>query len=413
MNPIVANQVPRVFLKAGREAPLEGFHPWVFSGAVQKVDPCEAGDLVRVFGADKRFFGVGFISPTSQILVRMVAFGEAGPADETAVNAEFFERRIANAAKLRTLPAVTNAYRVVNAEGDFLPGLVIDRYGDTVVLQVHLAGMDRRKNWIVAAVQKILSPKVIYEKSDTETRQKEGLAPSGGVIWRAEGAGSLGDRFDPSPVVTILENGYRFDVDVVGGQKTGFFLDQRENRERVGRAAAGRRVLNAFCYTGGFSVYAAKGGASQVVSVDLSREALEQGKKNYAANGLAVREADWVCADVFDFLRKSDGEGLYSLIVLDPPAFCKRREDVPAACRGYKDINLQALKKCASGALLFTFSCSSHMDAELFRKVVFGAAKDSGRQVRVIGETSHPADHPVSLYHPEGRYLKGLILAVE
>lgn len=271
------DRTPRVFLKAGREAPLEGFHPWVFSGAVQKVDPCEPGDLVRVYGADKRFFGLGFISPASQILVRMIAF------EEIVVDRLFFERRIAEAAALRErlIPSGTDAYRVVNAEGDFLPGLTIDRYADTAVLQVHAAGMERRKEWIVNAVEKILQPKSIYEKSDADTRQREGLGPGEGVL-----AGAA-----PENPILIQENGHRFGVDVRGGQKTGFFLDQRDNRERVGRAAAGRRVLNAFCYTGGFSVYAAKGGAKRVVSVDLSREALEQGCDNYALNGLTDRKS--------------------------------------------------------------------------------------------------------------------------
>lgn len=389
-------RVPRVFLKAGRETPLEGFHPWVFSGAVQKVDPCGPGDLVRVYGADKRFYGTGFISPASQILVRMIA------SDDAAVDSSFWERRIAEAVELRRrlIGPGTDAYRIVNAEGDFLPGLTVDRYADTLVLQVHSAGMDRRKDAIIAALQKALNPVSIYERSDADTRQREGLPPAEGVLAGAE----------PADRVLISENGHRFGVDVRRGQKTGFFLDQRENRERVGAASAGRRVLNTFCYTGGFSVYAAKGGAAQVVSVDVSREALEQGCDNYAANGLEVREGEWIRADVFDYLRQS--EGRFDLIVLDPPAFCKRREDVPDACRGYKDINLQALRKCAPGGLIHTFSCSSHMTADLFRKVVFGAAKDSGRQVRVIAETSHPADHPVSLYHPEGNYLKGLVLAV-
>lgn len=389
-------RVPRVFLKAGRETPLEGFHPWVFSGAVQKVDPCEAGSLVRVYGADKRFYGVGFISPESQILVRMISF------EETAADAAFFERRIADAVGLRRSleTSGTDSYRVVNAEGDFLPGLVVDRYADTVVLQVHSAGMERHKSDIVAAIQKSLNPKTIYEKSDADTRKREGLPPSEGLL-----AGEpLNDR------VMIRENGLVFGVQIQSGQKTGFFLDQRENRARVGAAAAGRRVLNTFCYTGGFSVYAAKGGAKQVMSVDVSREALEQGCDNYAANGLTVKEGEWVRADVFDYLRQSEGQ--YDLIILDPPAFCKRKEDVPDACRGYKDINLQALRRCAPGALIHTFSCSSHMTADLFRKVVFGAAKDSGRAVRVIAETSHPSDHPVSLYHPEGNYLKGLVLSV-
>lgn len=391
-----ADRIPRVFLKPNREAPLEGFHPWVFSGAVQKVDPCQPGDLVRVYGADKRFYGVGFVSPASQILVRMIAF------EETAVDALFIERRIAEALELRTrlLPPGTDAYRVVNAEGDFLPGLTIDRYADTAVLQVHSAGMDKRKDWIVAAVQKILNPATIYERSDADTRRREGLSPSEAVL-----AGT-----PPADRITITENGFRFGVDVRGGQKTGFFLDQRDNRARVGAAAKGRKVLNAFCYTGGFSVYAAKGGAREVISVDLSREALEQGCDNYALNGLDVREGEWIRADVFDYLRQA--EGRYDLIVLDPPAFCKHKEDIPDACRGYKDINLQAMKKCLPGALLYTYSCSSHMTTDLFRKVVFGAAKDSGRQVRVIGETSQPVDHPVSLYHPEGNYLKGLILEV-
>lgn len=391
-----ADRIPRVFLKPGREAPLEGFHPWVFSGAVQKVDPCQPGDLVRVYGADKKFHGVGFVSPASQILVRMIAF------EDVAVDALFLERRIAEALELRTrlIGPDTDSYRVVNAEGDFLPGLTIDRYADTVVLQVHSAGMEKRKDAIVAAVQKLLRPAAIYERSDAETRQREGLAPSEAAL-----AGAA-----PAERVRILENGHRFGVDVRGGQKTGFFLDQRDSRRAVGAAAKDRKVLNAFCYTGGFSVYAAKGGARQVVSVDISREALEQGCDNFAANGLEVREGEWVRADVFDYLRKSDER--FDLVVLDPPAFCKRKEDVAGACRGYKDINLQAMKRCLPGALLYTYSCSSHMTSDLFKKVVFGAAKDSGRAVRVIGETSHPFDHPVSLYHPEGNYLKGLVLHV-
>ncbi len=260
--------------------------------------------------------------------------------------------------------------------------------------------MDRRKHEIVSALQQLLKPKAIFERSDADTRQREGLAPAEGIL--------AGDA--PADRVLITENGHRFGVDVRRGQKTGFFLDQRENRERVGQMSAGRRVLNTFCYTGGFSVYAAKGGAKQVISVDVSREALEQGCDNYSENGLEVREGEWVKADVFDYLRQSAGE--YDLIVLDPPAFCKRREDVPDACRGYKDINLQAFRKCAPGAIVHTYSCSSHMTTDLFRKVVFGAAKDSGRQVRVIAETANPADHPVSLYHPEGSYLKGLVLHV-
>jgi len=394
--PTQETRIPRVFLKAGRETPLEGFHPWVFSGAVQKIDPCQPGDLVRVYGADKRFYGVGFVNRDSQILVRMIAF------EDTAVDAGFFGRRISEALALRAhlLKPGTDAYRLVNAEGDFLPGLTIDRYADTLVLQVHSAGMDRHKQEIVSALQQLLEPRAIYERSDAETRQREGLAPAEGIL--------AGDA--PADRVMITENGHRFGVDVRRGQKTGFFLDQRENRERVGQMAAGRRVLNTFCYTGGFSVYAAKGGAKQVISVDVSREALEQGCDNYSENGLEVREGEWVKADVFDYLRQSAGE--YDLIVLDPPAFCKRREDVPDACRGYKDINLQALRKCAPGAIVHTYSCSSHMTTDLFRKVVFGAAKDSGRQVRVIAETAHPADHPVSLYHPEGSYLKGLVLHV-
>jgi 23S rRNA (cytosine1962-C5)-methyltransferase len=387
----------RCVLKKGKEKPLEGFHPWVFSGAIDQIDDdYESGDIVKVFSAEGRFLGQGYLNPRSQIAIRMLSF------DEKEINAGFFEKRIQDAILLRQrfLPAMTNAYRLIHAEGDFLPGLIVDRYGDYLAVQFLTMGMDKWKSAIVSILQKETQVKGIFERGDSEWREWEGLDSRIGKLWGEE----------PPDYVEVLENGLPFIVDIHKGQKTGFFLDQRANRKLISEISKGMRVLNCFSYTGGFSVYAMKGGASQVVSVDSSRDAVNNARENFRRNELPVNENDFVEEDVFEYLRASRQE--FDLIILDPPAFCKNKNQIMQASRGYKDINLYAMKKLAKGGLLFTCSCSSYIDPDLFQKIIFAAAKDAKRRVRIIAKTSHGFDHPINIYHPEGEYLKGLLCEV-
>lgn len=387
----------RCVLKKGKEKPLEGFHPWVFSGAIDQIDDdFQSGDIVKVFSAEGKLLGQGYLNPRSQIAIRILTF------DEREINAGFFEKRIKDAHLLRQrfLPADTNAYRVIHAEGDFLPGLIVDRYGDYLVVQFLTAGMEKWKNEIVSILQKETQVKGIFSRDDSEWREYEGLEKRIGKLW--------GEA--PPDFVEIQENGLPFIVDIHKGQKTGFFLDQRSNRKLISEISKGKRVLNCFAYTGGFSVYAMKGGASQAVSVDSSRDAINSARENFRLNGLPISEADFVEEDVFDYLRASRQE--FDLIILDPPAFCKNKNQIMQASRGYKDINLYAMKKLPKGGLLFTCSCSSYIDPDLFQKIVFAAAKDARRRVRIIAKTSHGFDHPINIYHPEGEYLKGLLCEV-
>ncbi len=388
----------RCYLKAGKEKPFEGRHPWVFSGALDRIDDnFEAGDLVRVHTAQDKFLGIGYLNPRSQIAIRMLAF------EDRPIDVHFFEEKIRRALALREsfLGPDTNAYRLIHAEGDFLPGLIVDRYGDYLVVQFQTTGMDMRKDMILdgllAAVGGIRG---IYERDDSDYRDMEGLERRAGRL-RGE---------EPPDYVEITENGILFVADIHGGQKTGFFLDQRENRRLVRGISRGKRVLNCFAYTGAFSVYAAMGGASEVFSVESSEPALNTAKVNFERNGLAFDPARFVKEDVFQFLRLSRQE--FDLVILDPPAFCKSSHQIQQAARGYKDINLFAMKRLAPGGLLFTASCSSFIDPGLFQKIIFGAAKDAKRDVQILAKTSHAPDHPINVYHPEGEYLKGLLCKV-
>ncbi|HNX69604.1 MAG TPA: class I SAM-dependent rRNA methyltransferase [Candidatus Omnitrophota bacterium] len=387
----------RCVLKPGKEKPVLNRHPWIFSGAIDSIDEgYEAGDLVYVLSCREEFLGVGYLDPESQIAVRMLAF------EDVAIDGAFFAGKIREAAghRRKFLPPQTTAYRLIHSEGDFLSGLIVDVYGDFLIVQFLTAGMDVRKDMIVNALRENFPQHSIYEKSDGEVRKREGLQASSGVL-----AGS-----EPPAAIDILENGLGFGVDIRGGQKTGFFLDQRDNRAMVRDLSAGRRALNCFAYTGGFSVYAAKGGAVEVVSVDSSATAVALGKKNCGKNGFDEAMCPWAERDVFDYLREEKRE--FDLIILDPPAFCKNKQQIQQAARGYKDINLQALKRLSQGGLLFTFSCSSHITPDLFQKIVFGAAADAGRDVRILRKTAHAFDHPVNIFHPEGEYLKGLLCEV-
>ncbi len=387
----------RCVLKKGREKPILGRHPWVFSDAIDLVeDDYKAGDIVKVYSSDDRFLGMGYLNPRSQIAVRMLAF------DDVSINEGFFEKRIRSALALRSkfIPSNTTAYRLIHSEGDFLPGLIVDRYGDYLVAQFLTAGMDRFREDIVKILKEQFPVRGIFERGDDEWRECEGLEKRLETL--------TGE--DPPDFVEILENGVGFVADLRAGQKTGFFLDQRDNRKLVKHLALHRRVLNCFAYTGGFTVYAAKGGASGSVSVEISEVAINMMKTQFEKNQIDQAKHETVCADVFEYLRSSRQE--FDFVILDPPAFCKNKHQVEKACRGYKDINLFALKRIAPGGLLFTFSCSSYITPDLFQKVVFGAARDARRDLRIICKTSHPMDHPINIYHPEGEYLKGLLCEV-
>lgn len=387
----------RAVLKPGREKPVLGGHPWIFSGAVERLDGYnEPGDSCEVLDAAGRRLGFGYLNTRSQIVCRLVGAEPPGP--------ELWARRLEAALDLRArlglpaaAPAATDAYRLVNAEGDFLPGLVIDRYGDGLCLQITTAGMERWRDELVALLRERLAPAFVYERSDAPLRREEGLPPRTGLL-----AGEL-----PEPLV-VREAGLEFAVDLARGHKTGLYLDQRENRLLAGGLARGAAVLNCFCYTGGFSVHAAAGGARKVVSVDLAREAVELARGNLARNGFAAAAAAVERADIFQRLRQEKGE--YDLVVLDPPKFAKRESEVEGAARGYRDINRLALERLAPGGCLLTFSCSQAFSLLLFQQTVLEAAKETGREVQVVRRLGAAADHPFNACHREGDYLKGLLL---
>ncbi|MDE5567281.1 MAG: class I SAM-dependent rRNA methyltransferase [Muribaculaceae bacterium] len=394
------NNIPTLRLRRGKEESLDRFHPWVFSGAlVAMPDNIDEGDLVYVEAADGRRIGTGHFQIGS-IAVRMLSFGDE-PIDE-----DFYGRRLAEALKLRrTLGLVrpdNDAYRLVHGEGDFLPGLVIDVYGPTAVIQAHSPGMHFARD--IIARQLVALPDTgirnVYYKSETTLPYKAHLDPQNQyIIGSAE-----------NDIAT--ENGLRFRIDWLRGQKTGFFVDQRDNRSLLEHYSAGRTVLNMFCYTGGFSVYAMRGGAREVCSVDSSAKAITLTDANIALNFPSDNRHKAVAEDAFKFLDNIEQDA-YDLIILDPPAFAKHRSALRNALRGYQRLNAKAFEKIASGGIIFTFSCSQAVSKEQFRLAVFSAAAQTGRKVRILHQLTQPADHPVNIYHPEGEYLKGLILYVE
>ncbi len=387
-------KVIRCVLKKGKEKPIEARHPWIFSGAIESIDEeFKTGDLIRVYSADQKFLGIGYLNPRSQIAIRMLEFSDV------MIDEGFFRRRILEALEMRRLflPPHTDACRLIHSEGDFLPGFIVDRYGEYLVAQFQTAAMDQWKPMLTKILMEETGARGIFEKDDAEMRGYEGLGP---------GVGRLAGE-EPPDYVEITEQGIRFVVDIHHGQKTGFFLDQRDNRRHVEIHSRGRRVLNCFAYTGGFGVYAARGGATETVCVDTSEPALNTARVNYEKNGFTGDAYQFVREDVFEYLRAT--RQTFDLIVLDPPAFCKNKHQVQQAAKGYKDINLQAFKRLETQGLLFTDSCSSYIDEDLFQKIVFGAARDAGRNVRILAKTSQAFDHPINIYHPEGAYLKGLV----
>jgi 23S rRNA (cytosine1962-C5)-methyltransferase len=388
---------PRIILKKGKEKPLLRGHPWVFSGAVAKTEGEVApGDLGEVYSREGQFLGVGHLNPNSQILLRLLT------RKKELVDPSFFRERISGAAHWREtfLKGKTNAYRIVNGEGDFLPGLIVDRYGETLVLQSLTAGMERVKGTLVDLLSGEFNPCSIYERSDVAMRREEGLPEVAGLLFGKE----VPDR------IGIEEYGCHFQVDVKGGQKTGFYLDQRENRSELANLSEGKRILDVFCYTGGFSIHAGLEGAEEVTLVDSSEEALKRAEEHFHLNALGQIPRRLIRGDAFEVLRGL--ESGYDLVILDPPPFAKRKGHLPGASRGYKDLNLQAFHLLKKGGLLFTFSCSHHVSWDLFQKIVFSAAVDAGKEVQVLGRRGHPTDHPINLSHPEGEYLKGFICRV-
>ncbi|MFI0434682.1 MAG: class I SAM-dependent rRNA methyltransferase [Parachlamydiaceae bacterium] len=385
-----------VILKAGREKALRHRHHWIFSGAVDSFPPFKEGDFLPVYSADGTFMGTGYFNRRSGIVGRMVSFDSLPPLDSIV-------HRLEEAVKWRSYlfeNKQTNAYRLINGEGDGIPGLILDVYDQVVVLQSSTKGIDLLKPWLINWIEVHLKPRTIYEKSLLPSRKEEGLQEVQGYL-----------KGDQVPHVSFKENGLHFSMNVEKSQKTGFFLDHREMREWIKLLAKGKRVLNAFSYTGGFTVYALAGQAKTVDSVDISEDAIEAAKKNLLLNEQNPDEQRFFCADVFQFLREKDLP--YDLVILDPPAFAKKQKDIIAACRGYKDINRLAMQKMPSQSLLLTCSCSHYVDEELFQKVLFQAAVEARRQVRIVGRHRLAPDHPINLCHPESHYLKSFLLYLE
>ncbi len=398
----------KVILRKSREESLLRFHPWVFSGAIAEVqgNPSE-GDLVAVHASNGDFLAYGHFQIGS-IAVRVLSF------DDAALRPDFWEAKLKLALDMRVAcglhrPAEesgTNCYRLVHGEGDNLPGLIIDYYDGVCVMQAHSVGMFRAKKNISEALRKVYGNdlKAVYDKSSGTAPFKAGLELIDGYMYRR------GDFSDDEQVV--LENGHKFMVNWTEGQKTGFFLDQRENRALVGSLAKGRNVLNLFCYTGGFSIYALAAGAEHVDSVDSSKKAMMMVDRNVALNGFDDSVHTSLCCDAIDYLRDVP-EGKYDLMIVDPPAFAKHRGALKNALRAYQRLNAAAISKVAPGGFVFTYSCSQVVDKEAFALAVFSAAAQAGRSVRILDRLNQPCDHSVNIYHPEGEYLKGLLLYVE
>lgn len=406
----------KIILKAGREKSLLRRHPWVFSGAIARVEGSpDQGETVEVRSAQSTFLAHAAYNAQSQISARVWSWQEA-----EQINVDFFRQKIIQALALRKalmLPSPWgrggggegeresvphNALRLIHGESDGLPGLVVDQYGDVLVMQIGSAGAEYWRDTCVNILQALCNPQCIYERSDSDSRTLEGLPQRNAVLH-----GQL------PPSLIIEEHGLRFHVDVAHGQKTGFYLDQRDNRALTGTLAQDKDVLNCFCYSGGFSLYALRGGAKSVLSIDASEEALQLAQQNVALNGLDASRTEWDCADVFQALRKlRDQNRKFDLIILDPPKFAPTAAHAEKAARGYKDINLLGFKLLRPQGMLATYSCSSGISDELFQKIIAGAALDAEVDAQIIHKLHATADHPVLLSFPEGAYLKGLVLRV-
>lgn len=389
-----------LYLKKGKEESMKRFHPWVFSGAIHHADEeIEEGEVVNVISASHEFIGRGHYQIGS-IAVRILTF------DDEPVDQSFWEKRLRIALEMRCNIGIAdnphnNTYRLVHGEGDNLPGLVIDCYGKTAVVQAHSVGMHEARMQITNALVKVMEGRIenVYYKSETTLPYKADLGQENGFVY-----GGTTEN-------VALENGLKFHVDWLRGQKTGFFVDQRENRSLVEQFSKGKKVLNMFCYTGGFSFYAMRGGAECVHSVDSSAKAIELTTENVNLNFPGDKRHEAFCEDAFKFLDKCGDQ--YDLIILDPPAFAKHRGALHNALKGYTRLNMKAFEHIKPGSILFTFSCSQVVTKDNFRNAVFTAAAMAKRKVRILHQLHQPADHPINIYHPEGEYLKGLVLYVE
>ncbi len=391
-----------VYLKKGKEESLNRFHPWIFSGAIHHMEEgIEEGDIVNVFTATNDFIAVGHYQIGS-IAVRVLSFSEE------EINHSFWCSHLESALKMRQCIGIAdndnnNTYRLVHGEGDALPGLIIDCYGETMVMQAHSVGMHASRKAVCRALAEVMGNRMkhVYYKSETTLPFKAELEQENDFIH----GGTDND--------IAIENGLKFHVDWLHGQKTGFFIDQRENRSLLEHYAKDKSVLNMFCYTGGFSVYAMRGQAKMVHSVDSSAKAIELTNRNIDLNFPGDKRHEAFCEDAFKYLDNTDNANKYDLIVLDPPAFAKHRKALHNALKGYTRLNVKGLQRIKQGGILFTFSCSQIVSKENFRNAVFTAAAQAGRKVRILHQLHQPADHPINIYHPEGEYLKGLVLYVE
>jgi 23S rRNA (cytosine1962-C5)-methyltransferase len=406
--------MPAVYLKPGREKSLMRRHPWVFSGAIGSIEgELASGQTVEVFCSDGDFLARGAYSPNSRIRVRIWTWDE-----EEQIDPHFFQERLSQAARARVElidPDRTDAYRLVHAESDRLPGLIVDRYADVLVIQSLSGGVEYWLDTIVESLVGLTGSQQILERSDVDVRKLEGLSLRKGWLRRTRsGIGTAGEAPDQSSMSHIIrENGSNYWVDLIGGHKTGFYLDQRVNRAYVQNIAHDREVLDCFCYTGGFALSALTGGAASVVAIDSSSDALNLAKQNIVLNGVDPAKVEWVEGDVFQVLRRFRDEGRsFDMVVLDPPKFAPTVAQAKQAARGYKDINLLGFKLLRPGGILVTFSCSGGVNEELFQKIVAGAALDAQVDAQILERLHQGPDHPVALNFPEGAYLKGLVCRV-
>lgn len=390
----------KIILKNGKDKSILRYHPWIFSGAIAQIDgKIKEGDNVKVYSSEKKFLATGHYQIGS-IAVRILSF------EDIEINYDFWKEKIAQAYHMRQVigladSVTNNVYRLVHGEGDGLPGLIIDYYAGVAVVQFHSVGMYFERENIAKALVEVMGDKItaIYDKSESTLPFKADIDPQNGYLY------GKAENF------IALENGLKFNVDWLEGQKTGFFIDQRENRSLLEKYAMGKSVLNMFCYTGGFSFYAMRGGAQAVHSVDVSARAIELANQNVELNFPGDTRHEAFAEEAFKFLEKSYNK--YDLIILDPPAFAKHQNVLNNAIQGYKKLNRKGIEVIKPGGIIFTFSCSQVMTKELFRQTVFTAAANTGRKVRILHQLTQPADHPISVYHPEGEYLKGLVLYVE
>jgi len=391
--------LPILTLKSDRQRSLINRHPWVFSGAVKDLPKAETGDIIQVNDNKGQWLGYGFFDSRSEIVCKVFEYDN----QDAIIDQAYWQLRLTQAYDMRKNLldlSKTNCFRLVHAEGDSLPGMIADVYNNTIVLQILHKGTQNILEHIASSLHN-LGFEFIYLKTKKSSKHIEDINLPQGWLGR-EGI----------PIISVKENGLTYEVDIENGQKTGFFLDQRDNRFLLRNYSKNKSVLNAFCYTGGFSVSALQGGATNITSVDISKSAVEQCDKNIVENFDGDAPSLSLAADCFDYLRAMES-GKFDVIVLDPPAFAKHSRAVPQASRGYKDINMLAIQKIKPGGIIFTFSCSKNIDTVLFRKIVFGAGADAKRSVRIIHQLTQGIDHPINIYHPEGEYLKGLVLYVE